>query len=239
MCQRCGKPSTNQFCDACAAQQGGSAWDAAAGGQTPRDADPYETQNPYDAIYEPIQPAPPYPQEPGRKTSNVKAIAVVGLALALLAASGVALWWLLKTPTAPQPQTSSSAGNAATATVTQTVSPTTTESSEPTDTPEAPLITEEEAVAALRHYFSVVPGDPSAGWPLLSRARQSYEKTETYYDYWTRTTSANVANCSYDPAESKATCDLTVVTDGKAGTSPAVGFYLVREDGGVKIDAPR
>lgn len=93
-----------------------------------------------------------------------------------------------------------------------------------------------EALNALTGYLATALQDPSAGWKLLTPARQAHERWADYEHWWSNLTTARVSNCRYDEVSQLAVCDLATQNHaGQAGLTPDVSFQLVREGKTVKL----
>ncbi|HZZ96789.1 MAG TPA: serine/threonine-protein kinase [Jatrophihabitantaceae bacterium] len=127
-----------------------------------------------------------------------------------------------------------------------TPTPTTTPPSAPasstTATSTAPTgtTTAQQLADSITHYYSVVPGDTSAGWQLLTPSYQqgtaggrgSYEK------WWHSIDRVDVSGASGSPP-STATATLTYhFRDGRV-TTEQTEFGLVNQDGTLKINSSR
>jgi cytoskeletal protein RodZ len=127
-----------------------------------------------------------------------------------------------------------------------TPTPTTTPPSAPasstTATSTAPTgtTTAQQLADSITHYYSVVPGDTSAGWQLLTPSYQqgtaggrgSYEK------WWQSIDRVDVSGASGSPP-STATATLTYhFRDGRV-TTEQTEFGLVNQDGTLKINSSR
>lgn len=145
------------------------------------------------------------------------------------------------TETAPQSEPAS----APTQTVTTTVAPspapqetvyvTVPAAPEEPTSPDGAIPTQAEALAGLELYFSTVPGNPSAGWELLTVLRQGVEDWPSYEEWWSSVRAAEVSDCSYDAGNGVAECTLWLDTASGETTSDA-RFWMTMEDGIAKID---
>lgn len=197
--------------------------------------DPYQ-YDPY--AFEPTPADAPRPLR-----SRAVPLLLAGLAVVVLALSGVVAWKLLwsdgeaasatsATPLPPRDEPSP----VEVVTVEVTREPATVEETTPADrdgtqgvasatpdpTPTAvpgqaePAQDELDAtgaVAALEQYLLTAVADPGAGWNLLARERQARESHASYVDWWGGLSSADVSNCRYDAPTRLALCDLLTTSD--------------------------
>lgn len=97
-------------------------------------------------------------------------------------------------------------------------------------------LTEPEATAGVQRYFSVVAGNPSAGWELLTQRRQQIEDEAAYREFWGGVSAASVSGCVVGPAAGAIACDLTTVSSDGTSSTSSTRLWLAKEDGQVKID---
>lgn len=231
-CNRCGKPNEGSWCTQCL-DDFETTRNLGAIYRPSVPADPYQVSDPQLVASQPLSQAPAWDPYSASVAAEERPKRPVGLVLALVAALVLVLLggtYLLFSSGGTSQSAASQPGVAAKGEI-AAAGPSTGE----VQSESAETLDEATAIAGIEHYFSVVAGNPSAGWPLLSRARQAVENETSYVDFWSSVTSASVSDCLYDDAMRSVTCTLKLVKNGKETSTPLT-LYVVLEDGVVKID---
>ncbi|MDQ3402254.1 MAG: serine/threonine protein kinase [Actinomycetota bacterium] len=141
-----------------------------------------------------------------------------------------------ETSTTQQPAPTTAAPTTTTAaqptTTTTTAAPTTT-----TTPPKPAAPTPADYENAIAAYYKVTPGDPRAGWELLTEtARQQSRSFESYQGFWSRIASVDVLSAKAEGNKVRAQLRYHVKKDGKKSTE-SQEFVLVERDGKLLIDS--
>ncbi|MGN6446254.1 serine/threonine-protein kinase [Amnibacterium sp.] len=189
---------------------------------------------------------PPEPNRRSRRRAVVVAVTVVVVLLAVLAL-GLVLTLLPGSPTAvartsspptksvttPSPAPTPSSTPSATPTPSST--PTSTPTSSPSATPTSKPAPAETPAATIEHYYTLVPRNTAAAWPLMTAAYQSgHAGGRASYDaFWAQVRSVTATNVRRI-ADDRVEATLTYRRDSGVSVENTV-FRLVREGGVWKI----
>ncbi|HEV2779937.1 MAG TPA: serine/threonine-protein kinase [Actinophytocola sp.] len=183
----------------------------------------------------PAATPPPGFRRPGppARRSNVRNIVLTVVAIVAAALLGILVASLFTDDGRPnsQPQQPEQTGESLTGTATAQREPPPPQTG--ASTPAAPSAADYEDV--VRQYYALLPGDPDAGWRLLtSQAQQKSGGQEGYVRFWGGIQSVEVLSAS--ARDNRVAATLRFTTAEGRQTTEAYVFTLVEQQGRLMID---